>query len=438
MKLLPLLLIASLVANASLLVVHLRMDEGGAASGAGVSGGSGSPDGRGFFTEGAGKGAKASATGANGAIARALQSGDAEALRDELRAAGVDEDIVRAVVGMRLWKRHETRMRALQAGPGAKQEWWKNDNDWWGGQTKEQRAEMKALQAEIKAESERLLGKDPNALANNPWLARQYGFLPADKREALQQLEQDYNELGNELRQEAQGFTLPSDREKTKFLMAEKRADLEALLTPEELKDYDLRQSRTAQNMRWQMTQMDASEAEYRTIFEIRKGFDEAYNEHDQFGNRTRTMTQDDWKARAEAEKAMKAEIKAALGAERYADYVRSQDNDYQQLRKATERFALPADTPAKVYALRDEVPAAAARVADDVSLTPEQKKAEVAKLAAEARDRVKGMLGPEVAQAYFDQNGMQWLQQLEKGTIIIFDEEGGQKHRRIDQPARK
>ncbi len=436
MKLLPLFLVVSVVANASFLFVHLRTGDEASGSGLASAGKAGGGETRsaGALSEG-----RAVATGENGAIARALQSGEAEALRDELRAAGVDEDLVRAVVGMRLWKRHEARMRALQAGSGAQTEWWKQENNgWWGGQTKEQRAEMRALQAEIKAESERLLGKDPFALGNQPWLERQYGFLPTEKREALQQLEQDYNELSNELRQESQGFTLPSDREKTKFLMAEKRADLEALLTPEELKDYDLRQSRTAQNLRWQMTQMDASEAEFRTIFEIRKGFDEASNDHDQFGNRTRNMTSDDWKARGDAEKAMKAEIKVALGAERYAEYVRSQDSDYQQLRRATERFALPTDTPAKVYALRDEVPAAASRIADDASLTPEQKKQAVAKLADGARDRVRGMLGPEVAKAYFEQNGMQWLQQLEQGTIITFDEEGGQQRRRLDQPVRK
>ncbi len=434
MKLSPIFLIVSVAVNACWLWVHLgaegRVDDKGAQAES-VSGGGA----RGAAATGDAGGA---GSGAEGVIARALNSGDAEVLRDALRAAGVDEDLVRAVVGMRLWKRHEARLRALQAGPGAKVEWWKNENDRWGGRTKEQREELKALQAEIKAESERLLGKDPNAVANNPWLERQYGFLSADKREALQKLEQDYNELNQELQQESQGFTLPSDREKSKFLMAEKRADLEALLTPEELSDYELRMSRTAQNLRWQMTQMDASEEEYRTIFELRRDFDEAYNDHDQFGNRTRVMKPEDWQERAEAERVMKEQIKAALGAERYADYARSQDGDYQQLRRATMRFGLQRDTPAKVYALRDEVPAAAVRIADDPALTNEQKKAEVAKLAADARARVEGLLGQEVARAYFEQNGMQWVQQLERGMITIFDENGGQRHRRVDQPERK
>jgi uncharacterized membrane protein YkoI len=183
------------------------------------------------------------------------------------------------------------------------------------------------------------------------------------------------------------------------------------------------------------MTQMDASEEEFRTIFELQKEFDDRFNGYDQFGNRTRNQeSEDDRKLRQEAEKKMKDELKGALGAERYAAYARSQDSDYQQLRNATKRFELPADTPDKIYAMRDEVPKAAIRIADDTTLTPEQKKSALAKLTSEARARVQATLGAEVAQAYFDNNGMQWLGQLEKGTIITFNEEGGQTHRRIDQ----
>jgi hypothetical protein len=433
MKILPLLLGVSVVANASLLVVQYRGEdlEDRAGEKAAARNTGSAPR---MATMPGGP-----ATGEDKAIVDALRLGEVERLRDELRAAGFDEDAVRSIVGVRIWKRYESRMRALQAGAGNQnQEWWKNSGNGWGGQTKEQRAAMKALQAEMKAESERVLGKDPNALANNPWLERQYGFLPQEKREALQQLEQDYNELSHELQQETQGFALPSDREKTRFLMEEKRRDLQALLSPEEFEAYELRQSRTAQNLRWQMTQMDATEAEFRAIFELRKEFDDVFNEYDQFGNRTRTMGPDDWKARSEAEKAMKAQLKDVLGAERYLDYIRAQEGDYQQLRKATTRFGLPADTPAKVYALRDEVPAAALRIADDPALSVEEKKAEVAKLAANARERVQGLLGAEVTQAFFEQNNLQWLQQLEKGSIITFDENGGQQHRRIDQPARR
>lgn len=331
MKWLPLLFAASLVANASLVVLSLRH---------GVVGGGGA---RGEIRKSGGDklGEEAAetarflkpegpATGESKAIAAPLQGGDLDRLRDELRAAGVEEDLVRSIVSARLWKKYEARFKALQPQPDPDKPWWKNDEDGnWGGRTREQREEMRALQAEQKAEIERLLGEDPRSEQRSPWLARQYGFVSAEKREDLQQLESDYNELMQEMRREARGFNLPSDQEKLRFLAEEKRRDLAALLTPEEMEAYELRQSRTAQNLRWRATQMDAIEAEFRALFEIQREFDERHSDHDEFGNRVRGLSDEDRTARQEAEKAMRQRIRDTLGPERYAAYLRAQDNDY-------------------------------------------------------------------------------------------------------------
>lgn len=431
MKVLPLLLGVSLAANAALVVLQTRDTRDASPA----------------TTDGAASVASAplpkrsvAASGEAKAIVAAIESGNVESLRDELSAAGLDDETVRDIVRARIQKRYEARFRALRSND-ADQEWWKNRN-WWDDQSKEQRAASKALQAEMKSEMIRVLGEDPMVagMRDNPWMQRQYGYIPPDKRQALMELEQDYNELSQELNQETRNFRMPSDAEKTRYLDAEKRRDLAEILSPEELADYERRQSRTAQQLRWRMTQMDATEAEYTAIFEIQKDFDERYAEYDQWGNRMRqNQTQEEREARSAAEKNMKAEIRQALGDDRYKAYTRSQDHDYQQLTNATKRFELPADTPAKIYDLRDEVPLAATKIADDESLTPDQKKEELKKLAEATRDRVRGMLGAEVAQVYFDNNnGMQWVRQLEQGTIITFDADGSQKHRRIEQPPKK
>ena len=445
MKVWPVLFGISLAANAALLIVSARSGSSshGTARVSAAGGGGGTAPGDGARSGPAASRGSGPATGEGAAIAAALNLGDPEALRDELRAAGVEEDLIRAMVSARIWKRYEERMRALQPQPDPDRPWWKNDESggYWGAQSREQREASRALQAELKAERERVLGPDPaeETRRNNSWMAQQSGYVAAEKWEQLQQLEQDYNELSNELRRDTRGFQMPDDAEQARFLQEEKRRDLAAFLSPEELAAYDRRQSRTAQNLRWQMTQMDASEAEFLAIFEIRKDFDERFASYDNFGNRMRSNNDPEFqKSRTEAEKAMRAQIKEALGPERYKAYVRSNEHDYQQLQNATKRFGLPAETPARVFDLRDEVPQAAARIADDVNLTPEEKKAAVAKLAADTRDQVRSTLGDDVAKVFFENNGMQWLRQLEGGTIITFDENGGQSHRRLDQPARK
>ena len=361
MKLLPVLLGVSLAANAALIATRIgsrgsvRASEASAVSRSAAAPVAG----------------ESKAAGDEAGIAAALRSGDLEALRDQLRAAGVEEDLVRALVSMRLWKRHEARMREINFGQASK-EWWKQEDWSFGGRTKEQREEMRSLQKQTQEEIERLLGPDPSPEKSNPWLARQYGFLPAEKREALIKLEQDYQELQMELQQDAGSFRMPADQEKLRFLEEEKKRDMAALLTPEELENYELRQSNTTSQLRWQMTRMNATEEEYRAIFAIRREFDEQYNLSDQFGQRS--MSQADWKKRNDAEKAMREQIKAALGEERYKLYAYASNHEFQQLQGATKRFGLPEDTPARVFGLRDEIGAEGGRIADDKNLSPEQK----------------------------------------------------------------
>jgi hypothetical protein len=326
-KLLPTLLIASLAANAALTVPLLRRASSAstsAASAASSSGRDGSSTNETVPARPAGP-----ATGEGRAIADAVKRDDLDALRDELRAAGIPDDTVRSIVSARIWKRYETRFKALQTQKPNQSEWWKNDNGW-GNQSKDAREQMRAIQAELKAENLRVLGPDPaNPEGNNPWMERQYGYIPAAKREAMQKIEQDYNDLNSELHQESQGFEIASDREKRRFLAEEKRRDLAEILSPEELRAYDMRQSSTASQLRWRMTQMDATEQEYVAIFELQKKFDDTFKNSDSYGGRSRDESPEDRKLRQEGEKALRAEIKAALGEERYQAYMLSDNTIY-------------------------------------------------------------------------------------------------------------
>lgn len=382
-------------------------------------------------------GSASRATGEGAAIVAAIRGDNLDALREELLAAGLDDATVRDIVRSRFQKRFQSRFQALQTSTPGQSAWWKND-DGWQVNTKEQRAAIRVLQDEVNQEHLRLLGESStaDAMRNNPWLERQYGFLPPEKREALMRLEQDYNELSQELNEESRGFRMPEDAEKARFIEEEKRSDLAEALGPEAFAEYERRRSRTANNLRWRMTQMDATEAEFVAIFEIQKEFDDVHTNYDPFGNfYIDHSSPEKREIRATAEKAMRAEIKETLGPERYKAYVRSQDHEYQQLQNATKRFALPDDTPARVFDLRDDVPQAALQIAENTNLTPEEKKTEVSRLAAQTREQVVALLGPDVAKVYLDQNsGMQWLRQLEQGTIITFDENGGQNHRALSQ----
>ncbi|CAM2934782.1 hypothetical protein [Rariglobus hedericola] len=416
MKALPLLLVASLVANAAFVTVTLRRtaspDETTTSSPSHSA------------TTGIKPSTKPAASSTD--IVSALKANDPEALRDLLRSAGLPDETVRTMVGTAIWGRYRDRMKALQPKPDPEKPWWKNDqNNWYGNMSREQRSEMRRLQREANDESTRVLGPNKDNYGYG-WQDTRLSFLPEEKRKDYQEIEQDYQDLIQEVQQDMQGFTLPSDTEKIRFLKEEQKRDLAAILTPAELADYELRMSNTAQQLRWKMTKFDGSEDEYRKIFSLQKTFDDS-QQTDAYGNPSNPQSPEEWKKRQESEKLLTEQIKASLGPERYADYVRSQNYEYQQLTSATKRLSLPPETAKQVYNLRDTVSVESQRIADNESLGMEQKKQAFADLATRTREQVRSSLGAEAAEVYL-KSGMTWLNNVEQGQVITFSENGQQQ----------
>lgn len=417
MKPIPLVLIASLAANLWLGVVLFRPapppvhDAGGADRARSDS----RPVAPG------GEGAQAPDIAAAGSLLETFRTADLAGIRDQMRSAGLPDHLIRRFVVMLL--DHRDGVRPVVAPPDEDQAWWKRSAHSYRP-TKEQQAAQRTSYRKRAAEIEALLGPDPITVASdNAHLA----YLPEAKRGVVKRILQDYNELINEAHSEAYGFHLPSDRDRLKFIEEEKRRDLAAALTPDELQAYDLRNSKTSQGLFELMARIDGSEAEFRTIHAIRQ----AHEERLEIDER-RIDDAGYWTQKAEAETEFRQELREALGERRFHDYLRAQDGFYQQLHAATERFSLPPDTPDRIHALRESVPAAALRIADDVSLDAAGKKAALAKLAADARAQVADALGKDILEAHGIRNGLRWIDELEKGTIHTFKLDGHTRETRV------
>lgn len=417
MKVLPALLAVSLLGNAVLLTLNWQHATPSTLASNGP---------KPAATTSADASATASPTSLSPAVTALLMGKDPEALRNLLRSAGIADEMLRGLVQMCIWKKYETRFKALDPQPTkaeASRVWWKDEHarqNEGKHPTADQREAMRQLQREVETETKRLLGEDPD---QNHWQAQQLSFLAPEKREAIQKVRQDYDELMNEVQEESQGFQLAADEEKLRYLQAEQQRDIEALMTPAERLAYELRESPTAQQLRWTMTQLDATEQEYRAIFPLQKTFDEKYN----LGNSSPSTSQPEhdskyWQERQEAEAHLQAQIKEMVGAERYAAYIRQQDNDWQQLEAATQRLGLPADTPTHLYALRDTTAAAAQQIASNTQFSSEQKQRALAELAQSTRNQVRTRLGAAGAEAYFKNGGMSWLQEIAEGNVVVFN----------------
>src|SRR4029077_17159369 len=77
-----------------------------------------------------------------------------------------------------------------------------------------------------------------------------YGFLPQEKRQRVLDVQSKYDELEQEIYANSKGMLLDEDQEKIKRIEKQKEAELAGVLSPEELEEFDLRHSSTANAMR--------------------------------------------------------------------------------------------------------------------------------------------------------------------------------------------
>ena len=371
MKLPLVLLVASLVANAALLVTLARRPAPAPPPPAAPA-----PP------------RPAAAPDPTASLRAALASGQAR----ELEAAGLDPAAARDLLLGR-------RLAALlqRPRPAAGERWWRADPA--AAQARDQlRRELGGILGETLGDDAGLAG---------PGL----DFLPPGKRAAVRRIDQDYAEL--RARFGAGGIVLPSDQERLRLLAAERERDLAALLTPEERTAHELRFSPTAAVVRARYGEGLESEEEYRRVFALQRAFDA------RFPLETAAARNDPAGRQqfAEAQRQLEDDVRAALGEAAFARVRRAQDADLRNLEGLATRLNLPADTTTRLAAARESFAAASQRLQADAALPPDQRRARVQALAAEARTTLAQTLGAEAAEAYARQSP--WVTMLQGGLAF-------------------
>jgi hypothetical protein len=235
-------------------------------------------------------------------------------------------------------------------------------------------------------------------------LRQRYGDLSLDKLERLAAIQNDYRDIRRD-RKPTDPVSLSASADRLRLLAEQERADLVALLTPQELFEYDLRSSGTRHHLTNHLHHLGMSEVEYRTLFPI---YHEAMSA-------LRNETYDPATARegqAAMDAALQPKIRAALGETRYADYLQAADPASEKLNRVAARFGLPLSTAAQVAAVRRDVSQRAEALRDDRSLAPEVRAAALATLHTEADIKITTALGSRAAEAYVSYDG-RWLQEL-------------------------
>lgn len=332
-----------------------------------------------------------------------LQSADLAVQRDRLRAAGFPAELIRAILAAQIRETFAARVKAIENAQG-EMPFWKNPV-----RDPKMQAALRDLYREQEKALKALLGRD--ARDDDPsytaYLRRQFGDLPDDKVDLLRQISDDYNQRRSDIYGNSPGAMLPEDRKKLAELDKAMHADFAGILSPQELEEYDLRSSNTAQQLRYNLAAFDATEQEYRAIYKLQSEFD------DKYAWRYGPGAPEEVKMRADAAKQLTADLKTALGDARYDDYQRATDYGYRQTSQLVARLELPPENATALWNTQKEFEKRRGEIYSP-STPPAERTQQIAALQQEANAKITTLLGGDPSRVeIYKQNGGQWLQSL-------------------------
>lgn len=325
----------------------------------------------------------------------------------QLRAEGFPSEVIRALVRNRIHARYAPRLRELQKKIPQKPYWQTSFAGYDPDADLALRAAQRALWMEIEDTLKSLLGTDTERMSpyQRDRQARTYGSLPAAKITELQAIQRDYGEMRTQLNAETKGVLLAADRERLAFLERELRADIVRSLTPEELDEYDRRNSPSAVEIRNKFQFFEGTEDDFLALYALQRDFDGRYGRDNLSGEAK--------DRRAAALPELAKQFETVLGPERYADYQIMTDGNFHATRSTLDQIGMPPEKAKDLVRVQRDANKRAAAIRSDKSLTADQRTAQLAALESEASEKVAAALGSAENLTAYKRWPGQWLAKL-------------------------
>ncbi|MBI5801144.1 MAG: hypothetical protein HZA92_10560 [Verrucomicrobia bacterium] len=319
-----------------------------------------------------------------------------------LRAAGCPEETIQDLMVAEVTRRFADRRKVALAGISTQSEteYWKA-SDYSSPAAREGQKKYRELEREASALLVELLGFDPQKKLREEsgyydYYERQVSFVAPEKREQLRRYLEEFQEKEQDHYGRNRGLYDAQERAERREMQEEKKRGLAAFLTPEELRQWELRSSQMASQLQSEISTMSLTQAQYETLFALRsKVGDAMYLYGDQ---------SEDPKARERSEQAKKqlqAEIKATLGDDLGKEWELSRTPFYSELFRLAKAENLPADTARKVFGYKEQAEAKAKEVRAMTDLSREQQQQTLAALRTETENAMKTTLGDKVFNSY-------------------------------------
>ena len=345
---------------------------------------------------------------------KTLDHGDLKSLVANLRAAGFPPEVVRAVVAAMVHEQFAAKRRQI-LGDQQVPPYWKTGSTL-SLYTSPQMAALRQLARDEQDTMQQLLGPDSaTAEMTRLYQQRMFGDLAPAKADTLQRILSDYGDLRAQVYADAGNgaVMLPSDREKLALLDKEQHDDIAAALTPDELRQYDLRSSPTAQRLRNQLAYFNPTQQEFDAIYDLQSQFDQRYNPMTGGG----MLSPDQVRQRQADQAQLQAQIQAALGDPRYVQYQQSTDPGFQAASRIVSSMQLPADNAAAAWTLQQNVQQQAKTLMSNRALPSGQRIEALAALDAQANQQLTTLLTQPGLDAYKQTSGGYWLRNLDQSA---------------------
>ena len=343
-----------------------------------------------------------------------LESEDYQNYITALRAFGVPEKMVRDIIIADVQKLYRPRLAALRPKKQANTNFWENRAPFIpsAGQTKEQRQQLFALQKEQQELIKNLLGRDvyreiAKDLGQPDWTERMFGPMPEDLRDKVGEMQERFQQATSEIYSKADGFIDQDTQAELKAMRRKFRDELGTVLTPQQVQEYGLRNSDTANQMRWQLGTFEPNEKEFRAIFDYKQALEDLEPQRSPFDDSPRPSSED-LKARQQKQKELDQTLSEALGPDRLKEFKMLDQWEYRNLSEA----GVSKSDLLKVADMKQQAQDAAARIRGDKSLSPEQRTQALQGVRTETERSLAELIGERRVKAYSGSGGY-WLRNI-------------------------
>ena len=242
-------------------------------------------------------------------------------------------------------------------------------------------------------------------------LEQQRAWLPAEKREQLADLEarheQQLADWSAGLNTHPNSPPTPQDEDRLKHIQADFDTAEAQLLTPAERAELKLRESDVA-GWAASLPGFNPTEDEWRPLTQLRAQFEEAQNALTDPG-----LTDDERAARQnELQAGFDDAVKAALPADRLAQFQLANDSEYQSLHAVAQRYGLPDTVVGQSLDIQQTAQNMANQVRTSSNISSEDQQSTLNAIQAETERTLSQLLGPGVFSTYQEYGG-DWIEGL-------------------------